>query len=83
MKQLHIFGQSGHGDTAYIIGTRAALVAIRNALNVAIDRGASAADAAAADGEEYQIRIYCRHDMSDVPMPYVDIEDDTPWPEWL
>lgn len=82
---LHILGQGAWHDPAFIVGDKAALVALRHALDVAICDGVASADEFVSDGEGYTVRVYCRADMGDVPLPYVDpmAADEGAWPEWL
>lgn len=67
MKRLHIYAQPSNHDEAYIVGNRAALIALRDAIETAItsmpDAGtnsvADVKDCFTSDGEGYHLIIIC------------------------
>lgn len=82
---LHILAQSWPHEPAFVIGGRAGLTALHNAIQRAMRGGAAKATVMGNDGEGYGLVVVCREDMSDVPVPYVDPSNEnvTDWPEWL
>jgi len=56
---LHVYGQFSRRGPAAIVGTRAALIALRQAIDAALMAGAASVTASAADGEVYTIGIEC------------------------
>jgi hypothetical protein len=91
---LHILPQQEWHDPAFIVGTRLAIEALRNALTAALDapqRGGRpapvSAPAMARDGEGYRVvcRVVSAEDMAAVPFGYASetARDDRPWPRWL
>jgi hypothetical protein len=91
---LHILPQQEWHDPVFVIGTRPAIEALRDALTAALDAsqrgGRSApvsAPAMARDGEGYRVvcRVVSAEDMAAVPFGYASetARDDRPWPRWL
>lgn len=60
---LHLYAQSGHHDDAYIIGTRAELIKLRNSIDAALGNRAqgkssdSLSEHYASDGEGYDLTV--------------------------
>lgn len=69
---LHILPQHMWHDDAVIVGTRPALLALRDALDRALTDGASAMGAMPNDGEGYWLGVACvsADDMKGVPLGY-------------
>lgn len=55
---LHIYAQPFWHQEAFIVGNREALEYLRDAINSALAEEAGSADAFAADGEGYEIKVY-------------------------
>ena len=84
---LHILPQnSAHGD-AFIVGTTTALRYLRAAINTALRHGVAAVEGETVptDGEGYWLTVHAvaPEAMSDVPLPYAEMDDDTAIPGWL
>lgn len=78
-KTLHIYAQGFWHDTAYIVGDRAGLTALRDALNVALEKGCGACEPFASDGEGYETRVELCEDEATwkaLQMPYTDTDMD-------
>jgi len=71
-KTLHIFAQQSWHEEAFLIGTKEALTAVRDAINMALRDGESSASAFAADGEGYDIivRVVDESVMNKLALPY-------------
>jgi hypothetical protein len=91
---LHILPQRQWHDPAWIVGTRGALTALRDALTAAIalpeTEGRAPAvvcDAMANDGEGYGVvcRVVSQATMDSVPFGYSDeiAAGGIDWPRWL
>lgn len=53
MRVLHIHSQEAHHDDAFVVGTREGLLALREAVDLALAARTGAAEVSAADGEGY------------------------------
>jgi hypothetical protein len=77
---IHLYGQLIWHDEALIIGNRAGLEKLIDALNRALISGKSKAGASTADGEGYDLHIVCQDKdwQSDgwqkLKLPYTDRE---------
>jgi hypothetical protein len=69
---LHVYAQDVWHDEARIVGTREALIALREAIDRALAEGKAEAEAIAGDGEGYGVEIACasRQTVQDAPLPY-------------
>ncbi len=67
---LHIRPQNWNHDSAEIVGTRAGLSALRDAISVALEVGESEASAIANDGEGYGVRIRRSRTVAGLGRPY-------------
>lgn len=57
MKVLHIHAQKAHHDDAFIVGSREGLLAMREAIDLALDDCTAAAEVSVGDGEGYHVLI--------------------------
>lgn len=70
---LHIRGQLTYHFEARISGTTAGLIALRDAINSAIEAGVGAAQVYASDGEGYAVDVIrCRTLSALGEPPYID-----------
>lgn len=70
---LHIRSQTRNHGQAEVIGTRAGLVVLRDAINAALDSGKSETTAFASDGEGYGVFVRRSRTLSGLGNPfYVD-----------
>jgi hypothetical protein len=91
MDTLHIYGQDAWHDTAYIVGDRQSLTALRDCLTEALDSGeATKFNSFTNDGEGYSIEIIPRDDpqMDTMRLPYhgdiaIDNNPERTWPHVL
>jgi hypothetical protein len=80
---LHIYAQAFWHEEAVIVGTREALLALADAINVAVLKdnsdGVERMEAYTADGEGYDVRIRLmdENSMNKLVLPYTD--DDANW----
>ncbi len=87
LPQVHIYGQPSWHDNAHVIGNRAGLEALRDAINDALRTGAQQAEVYATDGEGYGIKVVELADaiLDEMPLPYTDPEAremvTKPWPD--
>lgn len=75
MRCLHIYGQELWHDPAFIVGDRASLKSLAQAIELAISRESGAASAAAmtTDGEGYVIFVLAKDPVpSELVLPYND-----------
>ncbi len=56
---LHVYGQFSRRGPAAIVGSRAALMELREAIDKALQTGAASLSACMADGETYTIGVEC------------------------
>ena len=70
---LHIYGQELWHDPATILGTLQGLVALREAITLALSRpdGIVEASVFASDGEEYAISVRCVTTLKEYALPYI------------
>jgi hypothetical protein len=84
---LHLYAQDGPHDPAAIVGTRAALTTLRDAITAALDTGQPApANTMTDDGEGYSaVVVPVEEDKANgLPLPYGDWHfKDGPLPDWL
>lgn len=57
MKVLHIHAQKAHHDDAFIVGSREGLLAMRKAIDLALDNRMAAAEVSVGDGEGYHVLV--------------------------
>jgi hypothetical protein len=85
---LHIHSPATSHDHSFIIGNRASLEALRDAIDSALAEGAGKATCSVADGEEFDICVYKEDDLlywDKATFPYRDYEGSnredaiTPW----
>ena len=70
---LHIRGQFSYHGEAYVVGSKAGLIALRDALNVAIEQGEGEATVYANDGEGYGVTVRRTSRVRDMGNPpYID-----------
>lgn len=87
LPMVHLYGQPSWHDDAHIIGNRAGLEALRDAIDAALRSGAEEAEVYATDGEGYGIKVVELSDtlMDEMPLPYTDPEAREmfakPWPK--
>lgn len=87
LPMVHLYGQPIQHMDAHIIGNRAGLEAVRDAIDAALRSGAEEALAFAIDGEGYGIKVIELRDaiMDEMPLPYTDPEaaemTRRPWPD--
>jgi hypothetical protein len=69
---LHIFGPEAHHDESFIAGNREALVALRNAVELALISGVSTLSGYVNDGEGFELYVMCASDkeMDNLAVPY-------------
>lgn len=74
MDALHIYAQEYWHDEAYIVGTQAALGALRNAIDAALETGRGKAELFVSDGEGYTVHVMAESDetMGKLCAPYTD-----------
>ena len=60
VNRLHIYGQTYNHDHAFIVGDTTALIALRDAIDAALETGSTVGETTvfAADGEGYDIKVY-------------------------
>lgn len=76
---LHIFGQNAHHDDAVIIGTRTGLLALRNAIDAALQTADSdECELTQNDGEYYGLHVRCVADawVPAIPTAYTEFQAD-------
>lgn len=56
---LHVYGQFSRRGPAAIVGSRAALMALREAIDKALETGAASLSTCVADSENYTIGVEC------------------------
>ncbi|MCM8735932.1 hypothetical protein M5E06_17500 [Azospirillum sp. A1-3] len=84
---VHLYGQPSWRDDAHIIGNRAGLESLRDAIDKALKTGAEEAEVFATDGEGYGIQVVELNDaiLDDMRPPYTDPEAkemfDQSWPD--
>lgn len=70
---LHLRGQFTYHSEAHIVGSRAGLTALRDAINSALDSREATADVFASDGEGYQVLVRRSATIRDMgEPPYLD-----------
>lgn len=76
LPQVHLYGQPIQHMDAHVIGNRAGLEALRDAITKALATGAEEAEVYATDGEGYGIKVMELSDaiMDDMSLPYTDPE---------
>lgn len=82
---VHIIAQPAWHAPAFIVGDRAGLQAMLNAIADAILNGKGTAELYANDGEGYAVSVHCREDLAGTPYGYTDemARSGMPWPKWL
>ena len=85
---MHINAQAAWHDPAFIVGNKAAMLALREALDRCLSTGKSqSAKVFAADGEGYSVIVCLASDeqMETVPLGYTDecCRDDRDWPRFM
>lgn len=69
---LHIHGQYAHHTDAYIVGTRDALLALKTAINAALNNDVGSANSYCSDGEGFSIYVIeiSEESMKRAAVPY-------------
>lgn len=70
---LHVYSQYGPHDDAVVVGTKASLIALRDAIGRALESGDASCEGVTADGEYFQVVVMCRESQSyydKVGLPY-------------
>ena len=82
---LHILAQACEHDEAIIVGNRAGLSKLLDAIVSAMNGTPAAADVFCDDGEGYKALVVCRDDLEDVPFGYADPHSNHQrfYPQWL
>lgn len=82
---VHIIAQHAWHAPAFIVGDRAGLQAMLNAIADAILQGKGMAELYDNDGEGYAASVHRRENIADVPYGYTDemARTGVPWPDWL
>jgi len=78
MTTINLYSQFTYHEDAKIIGDREGLMALRDALNAAldcIDKKPCMIDVYASDGEGYTLSVICLDDDAIFPSPYYASED--------
>lgn len=79
---LHVYSQSTTHDDAVIVGTKASLVALRDAITQAIETGESTFESFVSDGEGFTCRVKTREEGSsyfnNVALPYTSSFEEFP-----
>lgn len=74
--KLHIYSPAYHHDHAFIVGDRTALEALRAAIDAALQVGEGTAEAMTADGEGFELKVYCEEEneyWDKATLPYTDV----------
>jgi hypothetical protein len=73
MNVLHVYGQHSWHDSAYVVGDKNALMALRDAIDEAIKNGIGKAHVFVADGEEYTLNVVEKNSdsMENMSYPYI------------
>lgn len=87
-KNLHVFAQSGPHDSAWIVGGRKSLAALRDAITYLLDKPDTfiAEPFFASDGEGYNCVVFHHNLGEDSALPYIDgkelevTNEDAVWP---
>jgi hypothetical protein len=75
---LHIHSQLLWHDDAWILGNRAALVALRDAVDAALRDGQSSITAFVSDGEGFVVNVVCREDIdAQAAVPYASSDEES------
>jgi hypothetical protein len=94
-KLLHIYWLDAKGGECFVVGNRAGLLALRHAIQTAIEKGKNVGEqVAAADGESYKVTIIMENSHLDsdswqrMALPYVaegevDVRENALWPSEL
>ncbi|MBS0959817.1 hypothetical protein [Acetobacter thailandicus] len=88
-KVLHVIAQYDQHDDAHIIGTRAGLLRLRDAIDSALSEVnvTKKASVITNDGEGYVALIRCisGDDVDSIPLGYTAdyAKDDSEWPEFM
>lgn len=71
---LHLYTQAHWHDAGHVVGDRAGLTALRDAIDRALTNKAAAAHVSAADGEGYAVVVIllASKNMAGLVEPYVD-----------
>jgi hypothetical protein len=72
-KRLHVYSQIHGHDSVYIVGDLSGLLALRKAVDEALDRQAGKQEAFAGDGEGFEIivaRVDSSADWENLLLPY-------------
>ena len=76
---LHLYAQLRNHSDAFIVGDRAALMALKNALEQLLsgDENAVGINTFTDDGEGYKLIVIETKELRDAQLPYIDTEE--PW----
>ena len=73
--KLHIYGQVYNHDHAFIVGSKTALEALRDAIQATLDGSARSSVMFAADDEGYEVKVYLEEEdayWDKAKLPYTD-----------
>lgn len=73
--KLHVYSPTYFHGHAFIVGNKAALEELRNALDKALYAGTGETAAATADGEGFELKVYCEEEdayWDKASLPYTD-----------
>ena len=94
-KLLHIYWLDKKGSDCYVVGNRAGLLALRHAIQTAIERGKNTGEeVTAADSQNYKVTVIMESSHLDseawqrMALPYVaegdvDVRENALWPSEL
>ena len=89
---IHVLAQERWHDPAVIVANRAGLLALKEAVDKALESEIGKANVFCEDGEGYELAVIHRtglvaHGNSDTPFGYTDedccAKDTRPYPDWL
>lgn len=88
---LHLYPGAHNHDAGAVVGSRAGLTELRDAINEALSKGSAVSQAFVNDGEGYCVFVHVldEDEMSKMALPYteewaMDIENaDVTWPHQL
>ena len=70
---MNVYGQEAQHEEVFIVGSRERLMALRDAIETALEKGQGNSEASVNDGEFYDIYVICPKDeevLKDMTMPY-------------
>lgn len=72
---LHVYSPTYFHDHAFIVGNKAALEELRSAIEMALAGSSGSATAFTADGEGFEVKVYCEEEdeyWNKASLPYTD-----------